>query len=313
MSSKEVEALLTEKTADGKPIANTWMKPHDVLEAKPLTSYFSDESEGTILEGFLSKLPDVHPVRDIVSEGAVFKLAMLLKRASVSSGQELLNWLEKCLDTGGRAMSHATFKELYELTHIEFTALTTDITSGLSLCLNHHTTPDCPVVYAVRMSMSLPFLWDPVVWQDSWGTYRGENISNHLMIDGGVLYNFPLLLISSSDDLVQLSMGKCELNPRLVGFLLDESQSFTTEAVVKRKGLLDKIREHSPLISLLMMITDSLLNHTNNFMTKAHKDKIVFLPVKEMDTTEFDVSEKKLRELIDAAFKATETFFDAKC
>lgn len=30
------------------------------------------------------------------------------------------------------------------------------------LVLNHRTAPDCPVVYAVRMSMSIPLVWDEV-------------------------------------------------------------------------------------------------------------------------------------------------------
>ena len=39
--------------------------------------------------------------------------------------------------------------------------------------LNHRTAPDVPVAMAVRMSMSIPFVWREVVWQKEWGTYCG--------------------------------------------------------------------------------------------------------------------------------------------
>ena len=57
----------------------------------------------------------------------------------------------------------------------------TDTTGKEMLVLNRHTAPDCPTVWAVRMSMSIPLVWPEVVWQDEWGIYRGQSISGHRM------------------------------------------------------------------------------------------------------------------------------------
>ena len=52
-----------------------------------------------------------------------------------------------------------------------FAACVTDTTNREMMVLNHRTSPDVPVAMAVRMSMSIPFVWREVVWKKEWGTY----------------------------------------------------------------------------------------------------------------------------------------------
>ena len=51
--------------------------------------------------------------------------------------------------------------------------VTSDITASEMRVMNHHTTPDVPVIWAVRMSMSIPFVYQEVLWRKEWGTYDG--------------------------------------------------------------------------------------------------------------------------------------------
>ena len=51
------------------------------------------------------------------------------------------------------------------------TLIAADTTWQRMLLLNHRTAPQLPVVYAVRMSMSVPLLWEEVVWRSEWGPY----------------------------------------------------------------------------------------------------------------------------------------------
>ena len=41
------------------------------------------------------------------------------------------------------------------------------------------------------MSMSVPLLWQEVVWEPEWGTYRGTSVAGNTIVDGGLLSNFP--------------------------------------------------------------------------------------------------------------------------
>ena len=89
------------------------------------------------------------------------------------------------------------------------------------LVLNHRTAPDLPVVWAVRMSMSIPFVWQEVTWRAAWGSYAGRDITGHDIVDGGVNSNFPIrLLISRSREVMDL-MGAHDGHFAL-GMLIDE-------------------------------------------------------------------------------------------
>lgn len=73
-----------------------------------------------------------------------------------------------------------TFKELYELTKKELVIVATNLTKDAVMYLSRHTEPDMPVALAVRASMSIPFVFRPVI-------YKGQ-----YLVDGGVSFNYPL-------------------------------------------------------------------------------------------------------------------------
>jgi len=51
--------------------------------------------------------------------------------------------------------------------------------------------------------MSIPLVWDEVVWQKEWGAYLGRDLTGHLVVDGGVLSN----QASHHIDLLEWFMG----------------------------------------------------------------------------------------------------------
>src|SRR5262249_43792139 len=67
-----------------------------------------------------------------------------------------------------------TFKAFHETTGRDLSLAVADTTDRELLILNHRTAPDCPVLWGVRMSMSIPFVWPDLVWKKEWGTYRGR-------------------------------------------------------------------------------------------------------------------------------------------
>ncbi len=71
--------------------------------------------------------------------------------------------------------------------------------------------------------MSIPLVWNEVIWDAKWGAYQGRNITNHAIVDGGLLSNFPIELFISDAPQVTRLMGPKQDNP-ILGFLIDESQ-----------------------------------------------------------------------------------------
>ena len=73
-----------------------------------------------------------------------------------------------------------TFRDLYEATGKELALTGFDITNGTLVYFSRKTEPDMPVSKAVRISSSIPIVFEPMEW-------RG-----HLYMDGGVLRRVPV-------------------------------------------------------------------------------------------------------------------------
>lgn len=110
----------------------------------------------------------------------------------------------------------------------ELSVVVADTNDHQPLVLNHRTAPDCPVVEAVLMSLSVPMVWPDVVWKKEWGTYLGRDITGHLMVDGGLKANFPIHFLMRRDEPeMRAIFGDPEPaaeRPAIIGLLLDESR-----------------------------------------------------------------------------------------
>ena len=104
-----------------------------------------------------------------------------------------------------------TLYQFYETTGSELSVVTSDTVGQRMLVLNNRTAPDLPVVWAVRMSMSIPMIWPDVAWRPEWGPYylggKARDITGHTMVDGGLLSNFPIELLLSDAPHVTAVMG----------------------------------------------------------------------------------------------------------
>ena len=70
--------------------------------------------------------------------------------------------------------------------------------------------------------MSIPLLWQEVVWQKEWGKYRGMDMEGHTIVDGGLLSNFPIELFISDLKTVTDVMGD-KTSEHVLGMLIDET------------------------------------------------------------------------------------------
>lgn len=100
-----------------------------------------------------------------------------------------------------------TMKDLYEITGVEFTCTSVDITNHILRFFNHKTTPNLPVIKAVKMSSAYPIAFEPTYWDKNWGKYyiHYENIRREVDLegckftDGGMLANFPIDFIDNQE------------------------------------------------------------------------------------------------------------------
>ncbi|MGE0100778.1 MAG: patatin-like phospholipase family protein [Blastocatellales bacterium] len=240
----------------------------------------------------------------------------LIERGGWYAADPFITWLEKKLDSGTwsggqRAFSKMTLSQLFDATGVELSVVASDTTDGRLLVLNHRTAPDCPVVWAVRMSMSIPLVWDEVVWKSSWGQYLGRDMTDHAIVDGGLLSNFPIELFISDEQQVVKLMGPKKGNP-VLGMLIDEQLPVP---MPKARGMIVDVN-----IKPGELRTVQRLQRLANAATSAHdkmvidefSNLIVRLPAAGYGTTEFEMSDERRMALVNAGRSAMASYFDAQ-
>lgn len=219
-------------------------------------------------------------------------LFSIVECGGVFAGNAFLAWLIEKLAAKGVAATD-TFATFFARKNVDLSVVASDTTDMEMLVLNHRTAPNVPIAWAVRMSMSIPMIWREVVWQDAWGTYRGRNKTGNLIVDGGVLSNFPIRLI---DESVPEIMGDTDPAAALnLGLLLDEGL-----AVPGVSPAPPPLPQEIRVVQRLSRLMDTMMGAQDNDEIRQHAAEVCRLPVKGYGTTEFDMPDAKLKALVDA-------------
>lgn len=322
------KALLEEQGLD-KSLTSAILEKAElpwVPKVKPERSLFSDMA-ASLIDDMAANLID-RPILDLLMTVDAYRQTFsFVERGGLYAGEEFRSWLTGMLDARGAKdpeapkdppLGETTLRTFRERTGSHLSLVASDMDSQKMLVLNHRTAPDCPVAWAVRMSMSIPFLWQEVRWKSDWGEYRGEGIEGHAIVDGGVLSNFPIHLLTSKDPEVAAIMGDDDLDavPNL-GLLIDETLEIEgavetgekRSAAGKERDLsLDALTRDT--VDRIRRLVNAITNTYDAPAIRAHAEEICRLPAKGYGTTEFDMSEERLDALIQAGKKAMEEYLD---
>jgi len=138
------------------------------------------------------------------------------------------------------------------------------------------------VALSVRMSGSFPFVFEPVPFKDA-------NNRKHLLVDGGMLSNFPISLFDSPGEQVPTWPT--------FGFLLWEPGS---ERPYKRISWIG-----SMAMALIKTMTAA---HDRKAIEEITNSRILKIPTGKYTTTDFDLDRKDVEWLCDSGEKAAERF-----
>jgi predicted acylesterase/phospholipase RssA len=307
-SVDEMNAALLEKE-DGKPVFSGFMgRPEDFSDAEidaGGTLALLKNIDLTLLPNFLENQMDRQVARALAKGGKSRHLVALVERGGWFAARRFLTWMAGKLDAGKRAdgaprnYSKMSLAQLHAATGIDLSMVASDTTEGKLLVLNHRTAPDCPVVSAVRMSMSIPLVWDEVSWKKEWGAYRGRDIAGHGVVDGGMLSNFPLELFLSAEPKVTKVMGP-RVDTPVLGMMIDESLEVPGAgqgAAAREPGALAEFA----LVTRIGRLIDTATTAHDKRVVEEHPGIIVRLPARGYGTTEFDMSEARRNALVEAA------------
>lgn len=149
----------------------------------------------------LGKIPK--PLEMVITQGnREAYLAFLGEDMGLFPGYEARKFLAEVIAyklplLNGKPRYNATFEELYHTFQVKLAITGTNLETGKSGIFSVDTTPRFPVADAVRISMSLPLAYKPVVIREderhkmSGSDYLPDWV-NGVWIDGGYLNNIPL-------------------------------------------------------------------------------------------------------------------------
>ena len=147
---------------------------------------FVGTSVGSILAFFLSIGYTIQELIDFVLKFNFEKFSLdincdtFLINFGIDTGQKIMTAVKTFLCEKFE-VDDISFKDLYEKTNVELSILTTNYTLSKNEIFNYKNTPNVSVILAIRMSMSVPFIFTPIEY------------NNNFYVDGGLTCNFGLL------------------------------------------------------------------------------------------------------------------------
>jgi len=286
-SSAQMHELLTEKI-DGEPRFTSFFDvpsefSKQVLHDSLLMQEFRAIDIPLVPESVEARID--RAIMGALLKGKYFRqFFSLVERGGLFAGERFVEWLEWLLQRRGFAKD-LTLTELPQLT-----VIAADITSQEKLVLNGKTAPHMPVVWAVRASMSIPLVWQSVLWQEAWGNYAGRALHGHELVDGGLCSNFPLRLLLEPSEL----MAETESLP-VLGLLLDEE--LRVEGIPSEHRPLPKPLDH------IEALVDTMRQGNDRAVLQRYEDNVCRLPCSGYGTLE-ELAKAKEAALIKAARRA---------
>jgi NTE family protein len=150
------------------------------------------------------------------------------------------------------------------------------------------------IAYAVRMSMSIPIFFEPVVHRNP---RTGED---HLIVDGGMLSNFPVWLFDCK--------GREPKWPTF-GLLLVEPDP--KQSVGDRLPDAGHGAKRGSLVDYIKSMAETMMEaHDRLYVEQANYARTIPIPTLGVGTTEFDIPEPRAKALYESGAKAATDFLE---
>lgn len=218
--------------------------------------------------------------RKTIIPTALTKWLFVYWRLGLYKGSELEYWISEKLAARG-------VRTFGDLSPDALRVIASDLTNGRLLIL-----PDdlpkygidprtFPIASAIRMSCSLPFFFEPVKLRNRIGT--------SIVVDGGVLSNFPMWLFDQEN----VKKVRPVLGVKL-------SHHLTQQPTHKIKNALQMFE------ALFETMKDA---HDSRYISRKHEKNIIFIPTEGALTTEFQLTDEKKQALIELGRQNAMKFF----
>jgi NTE family protein len=276
--------------------------------------------------GFITKLSQT--IGNLTKLNSIFN--QLRSNQGVFKGDYFRDWIEKKIKDKMK-IDLATFKDLHEkiekdplFNGKDLFVVGTNLTQNKSEVFSYLDSDDLIISDAVRISMSIPLLFQPHKYyirsSDGMSRKIKPEKSNQIYVDGGLLDNYPLWLFDNSKFIGQSTNsnvnGTFFINNQTLGFRLvplktkldyENSLNNTSEAVVGTDESNNNESINS-IVSFLMNLGATYFQSEENYHDRRLQDKKRTIYIVGVSMLDFNLSEEKMQALIYSGYTAASKF-----
>ena len=185
----------------------------------------------------------------------------ILTHFGFDSGCKIVQFLHTmiCIKTGN---SNLSFKELHERYGKTLIVTGTCLNTGQTEYFNHETAPDIDICDAVRLSISIPYMFSAVRYRDK------------IYVDGGILNNFPIDIMNDKENVLGIRLKSCDANTNNE---IETLENFTIALVSCVINEIQKLRLDNSV----------------------HQNNVVYIDLKDVSSVQFNLTPEKRQEIYD--------------
>jgi len=201
-------------------------------------------------------------------------------------GEAFLTWMKKCITDKG-LQATATFTDFAKAGMLDLHVFAADLNSRTLKEFSVAKTPDTIVAEAVRASISIPLFFE------AW-TFSNAIPDNHIYVDGGTIYNFPITTFDNDDGTP---------NPETLGFYLQNVHGTNPPSTLQHDQLIQYIKD------LFETLTDAQAIDFEN--DPEDKKRTVIIDDFGISATNFGLTDDQKTQLYNSGKTATAAYLTA--
>jgi len=198
---------------------------------------------------------------------------IFLKEYGLDRGEKIEYLLKRLIVAKGYN-ENITLIELYKICGIKFIITTVNLNALNTCYLSYETNPDLKLLLAIRMSMSIPLYYTPVIYKDEY------------YIDGACMDNYPITLFENN---LQETLG----------FYICSSSN----------GIINKFNN---IEEYVFRVLCSLWEGNDYNCIRSYRKYTVSLMLNNISMLDFGLSSEKIKEIINYGFSETRNYIISK-